>query len=219
MEWQLAPVESAADAFGQASACGIGGWLRFLNGRLMWFSQAFTVQDFTRLGLPMQADANLDISSYETLAQCFVLLCFWKRMGGSRLGLKLLALIDNSGAESVCNKLYTSKVPLNLFVWKLSMWSAITGITLDCSHLAGEKNVEADLLSRWDGTTVLPPQFKAENRFQVSLQEFWQMQFSVSLFPADKRLLWQLPAVHMVGPSNRGSHVRRHRRHLTFCPG
>ena len=32
---QLAPVvESAADAFGKASTCGIGGWLRFPNGHL-----------------------------------------------------------------------------------------------------------------------------------------------------------------------------------------
>ena len=104
-------------------------------------------------------------------------------MGGSRLGLKPPALSDNSGAESVCNKLHTSKVPLNLFVRKLFMWSSITGIALDCSHLADEKNVEADLLSRWDCTAALPPQFKAENRFRISLHEFWQMQFGVSLFP------------------------------------
>ncbi|CAE7366635.1 unnamed protein product [Symbiodinium sp. CCMP2592] len=129
-------VESAADAFGKGNDCGVGGWLLLPCGRLLWFSHRYTVQDFLELGLPMQPNANLDISSYETLAQCYVLLAFWKAHGSGRLALKLPALSDNSGAESVCNKLYTSKVPLNLFVRKLSMWSSITGVTLDCSRPA-----------------------------------------------------------------------------------
>eukprot|EP00439_Symbiodinium_sp_Y106_P068275 s25_g11.t1 len=37
-------------------------------------------------------DANLDISSYETLAQCFMLLAFWKSHGSGRLALKLPVL-------------------------------------------------------------------------------------------------------------------------------
>ena len=95
----------------------------------------------------MESDANLDISCYETLAQCFILLCFWRSAGGGRLALRLPALSDNTGAESVCNKLYTSKQPLNLFVRKLSMWSSITGISLECSHISGEKNDDADMLA------------------------------------------------------------------------
>ncbi|OLP95780.1 hypothetical protein AK812_SmicGene22018 [Symbiodinium microadriaticum] len=147
----LVAVETAADAFGKGNQCGIGGWLRFPSGRTIWFSQLFEVQQFTALGIPVQSDANLDISSYETLAQCFVLLAFWKCSGAGRLALKLPALSDNSGAEAVCNKLYTSKIPLNLFVRKLCMWSALAGISLECSHIAGEKNDDADFLSRWNG--------------------------------------------------------------------
>ena len=113
--------------------------VRFPSGRTIWFSQLFEVQQFTALGIPVQSDANLDISSYETLAQCFVLLAFWKCSGAGRLALKLPALSDNSGAEAVCNKLYTSKTLLNLFVRKLCMWSALSGISLECSHIAGEK--------------------------------------------------------------------------------
>ena len=139
-------VSFAADAFGKGNDCGVGGWLHLPSGHLLWFAHRYTVGDFTALGLPMQAEANLDISSYETLAQCFVLLAFWKSHGSRRLALRLPALSDNSGAESVCNKLYTSKVPLNLFVRKLAMWSSVTGTFLDCSHIAGEKNEDADLL-------------------------------------------------------------------------
>ena len=93
-------------------------------------SPLFCYTDFTQLGLPMQPDANLDISSYETLAQCFVLLAFWKSHGSGRLAHTLPALSDNSGAEWACNKLYTSS----------------------------QKNEDADLLSRWDGTSDLPAQ-------------------------------------------------------------
>ncbi|CAE7721765.1 GIP [Symbiodinium sp. CCMP2592] len=94
-------VESAADAFGKGNDCGVGGWLLLPSGRLLWFAHRYTVNDFLDLGLPMQPDANLDISSYETLAQCFVvLLAFWKAHGSGRLDLTLPALSDNSGAES-----------------------------------------------------------------------------------------------------------------------
>ena len=216
-EWRPRPlrpapaseVTSAADAFGKANDCGVGGWLRLPSDKLVWFSQRYTVHDFTALGMPMQADANLDISSYETLAQCFLLLAFWKSQGAGRLAITLPALSDNSGAESVCNKLYTSKVPLNLFVRKLSMWSAITGITLDCSHIAGEKNDDADLLSRWDGTSPLPGYFAPADRIELSLREFWDVRFEVALFPADTFLLWELPAPHTLGPTNRGSPKRK----------
>ncbi|CAE7518155.1 unnamed protein product [Symbiodinium sp. CCMP2592] len=202
-------VESAADAFGKGNDCGVGGWLLLPSGRLLWFAHRYTVNDFLDLGLPMQPDANLDISSYETLAQCFVLLAFWKAHGSGRLALTLPALSDNSGAESVCNKLYTSKVPLNLFVRKLSMWSSITGVTLDCSHIAGEKNDDADLLSRWDGLTELPDKFLASNRIELSLFEFWLIRFQVNLFPADTFLKWQLPSADSLGPTNRGSNKRK----------
>ncbi|CAE7343240.1 unnamed protein product [Symbiodinium sp. CCMP2592] len=216
-EWRPRPlrppptssVESAADAFGKGNDCGVGGWLQLPGGRLLWFAHRYTVQDFLELGLPMQPDANLDISSYETLAQCYVLLAFWKAHGSGRLALTLPALSDNSGAESVCNKLYTSKVPLNLFVRKLSMWSSITGVTLDCSHIAGEKNHDADLLSRWDGCTELPDKFLPSNRIELYLSEFWQIRFQVKLFPADTFLKWQLPSATSLGPTNRGSNKRK----------
>ena len=180
----MVQVETAADAFGKGNHCGIGGWLRFPSGRIVWFSQLFEVQQFTALGIPVQSDANLDISSYETLAQCFVLLAFWKCSGAGRLAIKLPALSDNSGAEAVCNKLYTSKAPLNLFVRKLCMWSALSGVALECSHIAGEQNDDADFLSRWNGdASTLPSRFRPEDRFVVDLPAFWNVAFSVSLFP------------------------------------
>ena len=177
--------------------------VRFPSGRTIWFSQLFEVQQFTALGIPVQSDANLDISSYETLAQCFVLLAFWKCSGAGRLALKLPALSDNSGAEAVCNKLYTSKTLLNLFVRKLCMWSALSGISLECSHIAGEKNDDADFLSRWNGdASTLPSRFRTEDRFAIDLLAFWNVAFSVSIFPPQAKLLWKLPAAYTLGPTS-----------------
>ena len=62
----LTAMESAADAFRQGAInVAIGGWLKFPSGRVIWFSQLFNVQQFAALGIPVQSDANLDISSYE----------------------------------------------------------------------------------------------------------------------------------------------------------
>ena len=216
-EWRPRPlrppppanVESAADAFGKGNDCGVSGWIRLSDGKTSWFSHRYTVSDFTSLGLPMQSNANLDISSYETLAQCFILICFWRISGSGRLAVTLPALSDNTGAESVCNRLYTSKVPLNLFVRKLSMWSSVTGVQLDCSHISGEKNDDADLLSRWDGQSELPDRFLPEHRVHISLSDFWHIRFAVTLHPPDAFLKWPLPEPHQLGPSNRVSTERR----------
>ena len=76
-------VELAADACAHADAVGIGGWVRFGSQCPLWFSELFRVQDFLDLGLPMDSSANLDIVSYETLAQIalvlviFFSLCWW----------------------------------------------------------------------------------------------------------------------------------------------
>ena len=67
VEWRPRPLrppalvvmESAADAFGKGNNCGIGGWLRFPSGRMVWFSQLFEVHHFTALGIPVQSNANL----------------------------------------------------------------------------------------------------------------------------------------------------------------
>ena len=46
------------------------------------------------------------------------------------------------------------------------------------------------------GASTLPSRFRYKNGFQVDLPAFWNVQFSVSLFPQDAKLLWKLPASH-----------------------
>ena len=79
-------------------------------------------RDFLELGIPVKSDANLDISSYETLAQGFLLVLLLRTISGGRLRVRLPSLSDNVAAESVINRLYTSKF-LALFVQRLAMWA------------------------------------------------------------------------------------------------
>ena len=62
---------------------------------------------------------------------------------------------------------------------------------LHLSHIAGDRNDEADALSRWDFTS--PPPFNHDicNRMAISLQDLWVYRHNVSLHPADTYLLVQ----------------------------
>ena len=83
------------------------------------------------------------------------------------------------------------------------MWSALSGISLECSHIAGEKNDDADFLSRWNGdASTLPSRFRTEDRFAIDLPAFWNVAFSVSIFPPQAKLLWKLPAAYTLGPTS-----------------
>ena len=89
---------------------GIGGWVAFEGQPRIWFAESFQVSDFTSLALPMKAGANLDIVSYETLAQSGLMLCFATACVGGRLRVCIPS--DYSGTESVANELFTAVIPL-----------------------------------------------------------------------------------------------------------
>ena len=186
-------VELAADACAHADAVGIGGWVRFGSQSPLWFSEHFRVQDFLDLGLPMDSSANLDIVSYETLAQIALVLVFSSACVGGRMRISIPSWTDNSGTESVCNKLFTTVMPLALFVQRLATIAWQSAVTLDASHIAGEHNKSADLLSRWDGSSQLPDEFQPEFRLRCPLAFLWDGERDVRLWPPNASLLWQPP--------------------------
>ena len=108
------------------------------------------------------------------------------------------SLSDNVGAESVINRLCTSKQPLALFVQRLAMWACAHAISLSCCHSAGERNKEADAPSRWDESCPIPCGFQEKDRVRISLRAFWQVQLSPQLVPDKSFLLWKLPS--QLGP-------------------
>ena len=190
---QLWQGHCAADACAYSNICQIGGFVRFPNGSNIWFSERFEHTDFTSMNIPVTSEMQKFIACFETLAQMAILLIFSRNSPGFRFPLRIPSLTDNSGAESGGNKLFSTTYPMNLFLEKLTILCTISGMELDLSHIAGDRNDEADALSRWDFES--PPPFDHDicNRMAISLQDLWVYRQKVSLHPADTYLLWQPP--------------------------
>ena len=99
------------------------------------------------------------------------------------MALRVPALSDNSGAESVSNKLFTTSMPLALFLEKLSLLVASSGITFDVSHIPGKSNDVADALSHWDAQHDPPHGLRSNDRVSLCLLAIWRIDLRPRLFP------------------------------------
>ena len=184
----------AADAFASGEELGIGGFIEFPGSSPLWFSERYSLSDFKYLDLPLHRDAQRDISCWETLAQVGLMLLFAQFCPGGRMRLTVPSFSDNSGAEAVCAKLLTTKSPLCFFAQLVSMVSTRLGIRLDVQHISGERNTDADLLSRWDEQSPLGEHWDLDLRYRFSVQDFFDQRHDVRLFPSDAHILWKLPS-------------------------
>ena len=131
---------------GQGQRFAIGGFLRF-SSCVIWFSESFDVADFAFAGLRLSASASDDISCYECLAQIALLHCACAVTSSDRFHVRIPSWTDNTGAEAVANKLYTSRYPLCMFAQRLALFSCFTAMELDTTHISGPRNELADWLS------------------------------------------------------------------------
>ena len=184
---------SAADAFAVSDVCGIGGFIRTKSNQTLWFSERFTKQDFDDLQIPIEADLQKIISALELLAQIGIVYTVARLFPGHRVPIRIPSFSDNTGAESGSNKLFTMKHPQCLFVEKLCLLSAIFSTELDVQHIAGKNNDEADALSRWNGTDVVPHNFALSDRVRITLSDLWIPNIHPQVYPEDAFLLWKLP--------------------------
>ena len=69
----------------------------------------------------------------------------------------------------------------------------MSGMEMDVNHIAGPINIEADGLSRWDGTESPPHNFRASDRIRISLSDLWIQSVVPRTFPSDAYLFWHLP--------------------------
>ncbi|CAE7153437.1 unnamed protein product, partial [Symbiodinium necroappetens] len=175
------PVEAAADAMASSNKFAIGGYVQMPSGNLLWFSQSWVMADLQFTKLDLSDDAQAYIASFETLAQIALLHCAIK------------SWCDNAGAESVSNKLYTRKYPLCIFAQRLALFSAYSSMSLDVSHIPGEYNKDADMLSRIEDFSELPARFPLNTRLVLDLEQLWFRRSAVSLTPPDFPLRWKIP--------------------------
>ncbi|CAE7330818.1 unnamed protein product [Symbiodinium sp. CCMP2592] len=184
-------VEAFADARADGELIGIGGFIAFPSGAYIWFSQAWQLSDLSVLGLELRRPAHKDIACYETLAQIALVHAYRSVFPSGRVAVRLPSFSDNASTEALGAKLYTAKWPLGAFAQKLSLISAASGIELDISHIAGEKNDDADMLSRWNQTDSLPDKWRKEDRVDCSLKFIWFFRKEVLVWPSH----FSLPAV------------------------
>ena len=156
------------------------------------FLRNFLMQILT-LSIHLDPNMQHSIASFETLAQIALVWLVATSFPGFRIPICLKSLSDNTGAESVSNKLITTTHPLCLFVEILTCLASTTGIELDVSHMPGADNIIADDLSRWDFSTPIPYDFQPGERIQLSLGQLWHCSPQPTLHPPDSKLLWKLP--------------------------
>ena len=109
------------------------------------------------------------------------------------MSVQVPALSDNTGAESVSNKVFSTSLPLALFLEKLSILLAISGMAFDVTHIPGKDNAIADSLSRWNGLGDLPCSLQLCDRFELSLPQLWHLEFHPRLCPSDAWIPWKVP--------------------------
>ena len=148
------------------------------------------------MGLQLRQPAHKDIACYETLAQIALVHAYRTIFPSGRVAVRLPSFSDNAATEAIGAKLYTSKWPLGAFAQKLSIISALSGIELDISHVAGEKNDDADFLSRWNQVDALPARWNMDSRVDCSLQFIWFFRKEVHVWPRH----FSLPSQHQEGP-------------------
>ena len=66
-----------------------------------------------------------------------------------------------------------SPLPFAAFVQRLAILSSFTDIHLDVQHIPGDKNVEADYLSRWKPPATLASRWQPAFRRQFTLRQLW----------------------------------------------
>ena len=187
------PGYAAADACASGTTCGIGGFIKSPNNRVIWFSEIYSHEDFSKLQVQLSEDMQRSISAFETLAQMAILFTAAKFFPAHRVPICLKSLSDNSGAESGSNKLWSMTLPLALFLEKLCLLSVSSGIEIDVNHIPGAQNDLADALSRWNQSDSPPCQFALQDRLRISLSDLWLVRTSPSLHPFGVQIPWSLP--------------------------
>ena len=182
-----------ADAYASGQNSGIGGAIMFPSGQCSWFSLPITHNDFKHLNIPIHDNLQKDITSLETLAQIALVYITIQFFPGCRIPIRIPTLSDNTTAEAASNKLFSTTMPIALFLEKLSLLISSSCVEVDVSHIPGHDNDYADALSRWDGVGQPPHHFLLHDRYPLTLQHLWHLESKPTLVPPDTSIPWRFP--------------------------
>lgn len=177
-------MRAAADAFAEANAFGIGGWI-ITSSQVLWFSEQWTMEQLRQFMPALTKDAQKYISAFEVMAQLALLLMAIRKMTSQHLQLCLPSSSDNTGAEAGINKMLTTKEPTTTFLQMISTLAFQHHIHLTISHIPGHLNDWADNLSR-----NRLEQWRAYPRFHCSLDDFFEIGRHIFLHPPGEHPPW-----------------------------
>jgi len=118
---------------------------------LQYFSVRITLDDLPGWFRPASGDLQSCISALEALAQLLLLACRVEAEEVSQLRVGWLAMrqrCDNMGVVGAAAKQLSLKRPLAAVLESCALFCSRNRLTLRLSHVAGERNEWADMLSR-----------------------------------------------------------------------
>ena len=137
---------------------------------IFWFSM-----QLTRKSLPAwfravgKQSLQACISLLEALAQLVLLILRVQhaQLNTSTVNIQFRQLCDNAGCAAANIKSLSQKEPVSFVLQAIGFYCCQWNLSLHCSHIAGERNVWADRLSRDD----VPPGVDLQKRRFVNIKE------------------------------------------------
>ena len=140
-------IQAAANAFAADDAMGIGGWV-IIQSSTFWFSETWTRQVFIPF-LVVHKDLQRYTTSWEALAQLCCIILIVHQKCEPRPGLiNIQPGSDNTGAEANINHGFSATEVLSEIIKLVSITQLRCNTLLNVHHFPGEKNMDADNLSR-----------------------------------------------------------------------
>ena len=159
-------VTAAADAFATEDQMGIGGWIK-LETNVFWFSHIWNREELQPL-LDTPKSLQRYISSWEALAQLCILLLVNQKCSTRPGIISIQSGSDNTGAEANINHGFSNTEVLSDIIKLVSIQQIQCNIFLNIHHIPGEKNTDADDLSRGRTTN-----FCQSSRVLINLVEIF----------------------------------------------
>lgn len=139
-------ITAAADAFATDEEMGIGGWIKS-EDKLFWFSHLWNKQELQPF-LDIPKSLQRYMSSWEALAQLCILLLVNQKCTIRPGIISIQSGSDNTGAEANINHGFSNTKVLSDIIKWVSTQQIRFNIFLNIHHIPGEKNTDADDLSR-----------------------------------------------------------------------
>ena len=163
----------AADAYATEADAGLGGWwlptgCTLAPQNTLWFQISLQHSDLPAWFCSPQSNVQCRIAALEALAQLVLLILQVQDTAAPQVQSILVQvpqLCDNAAVASLSSKMLSQKNPLSYMLQAIGYFSCKLGVILQVSHIAGVRNIWADMLSRGK----VPEGFNMANRRCIDL--------------------------------------------------